>query len=159
MAKITKPITVTQPRADTTPSLEQYVETIAHLLTDEKVCSVSDIADVANVSRPAASRAVRELAEKQLVTHKAYSYVDLTARGRTLAQKLSARHEALYDFFKDVLLFDEDAADEEACRLEHQLDDDMVGRLDRLRAFLCNDDATAAAWTRKLKRHLGGKKG
>lgn len=80
------------------PSLEQYVEAIAHLLTTDKVCSVSDIADEVHVSRPAASRAVRELSEKKLVEHRAYGYVDLTTRGQSIADKLTERHEALYEF-------------------------------------------------------------
>ena len=37
------------------------------------------------VSRPAASRAVRELSDKELVEHKAYGYVDLTAAGQSIA--------------------------------------------------------------------------
>ena len=111
------------------PSQEQYVEAIAELLTRDKVCSVSDIATQVQVSRPAVSRAVRELSEQDLVTHKAYGYVDLTEKGRMIADKLTIRHEALYAFLKDVLHFDEDWADQEACRLEHQLDDYFVERL------------------------------
>ena len=90
------------------PSLEQYVEAIAHLLTKDKVCSVSEIAEEVQVSRPAASRAVRELSEKNLVQHKAYGYVDLTPQGQLIADKLTARHEALYSFFVEVL-FSRDA--------------------------------------------------
>ena len=111
------------------PSQEQYVEAIAELLTRDKVCSVSDIATQVQVSRPAVSRAVRELSEQDLVTHKAYGYVDLTEKGRMIADKLTIRHEALYAFLKDVLHFDEDWADQEACRLEHQVDDYFVERL------------------------------
>lgn len=130
------------------PSLEQYVEAIAHLLTKDKVCSVSDIASEVQVSRPAASRAVRELSDKDLVEHKAYGYVDLTALGQTIADKLTARHEALYNFLTGVLGFDSDWADQEACRLEHQVDDDLVGRLADLSDFFGKNEETAAAWRR-----------
>ncbi len=43
------------------PSLEQYIEAIADLLTRDKVCSISEIAAQVRVSRPAAARAVRDL--------------------------------------------------------------------------------------------------
>jgi len=118
------------------PSLEQYVEAIADLLTRDKVCSVSDIAAQVQVSRPAVSRAVRELSEQNLVTHKAYGYVDLTDQGQQIADMLTERHEALQRFLEDVLGYDTDWADQEACRLEHQVDDRFVERLSVLCDFM-----------------------
>ena len=138
-----------------TPSMEQYVEAIAQLLNHGKVCSVSDIAAEANVSRPAASRAVRDLAKRSLVEHKAYGYVDLTAEGRALAGKLDARHEALQAFFTSVLAFDDETADEEACRLEHLLDDQTIGRLAELTTFLAGRPEVSAAWCSHLSEALG----
>ncbi len=118
------------------PSLEQYIEAIADLLTRDKVCSVSDIAAQVQVSRPAVSRAVRELSEQNLVTHKAYGYVDLTKQGQSIADKLTERHETLYRFLREVLGYDDNLADQEACRLEHQVDDAFVDRLDMLCDFI-----------------------
>ena len=132
------------------PSQEQYVEAIADLLTRDKVCSVSDIAAQVQVSRPAVSRAVRELSEQDIVTHKAYGYVDLTEKGRIIADRLTIRHEALYAFLKDVLFFDEDWADQEACRLEHQVDDVMVERLNVLSELVKGDSALSEALREKL---------
>ncbi len=51
---------------------------------------------------------------------------------------LTVRHEAIYDFMKDALDYDDDWADQEACRLEHQVDDDFVERLKSLTEFLRN---------------------
>ena len=136
----------------TTPSLEQYIEAISYLLTKEKVCSVSEIATQVQVSRPAASRAIRELAEKRFVEHKAYGYVDLTPSGKTLADVLTARHEALYDFLVDVLRFDAEWADQEACRLEHQVDDVLVGRLSELRYFFQQHPDVASIWDDQMNQ-------
>lgn len=132
------------------PSLEQYVEAIADLLTREKVCSVSQIAEQVQVSRPAASRAVRELSDQNLVEHRAYGYVDLTSRGRAMAKKLAARHEVLYHFLRDVLRFDERLADEEACRLEHQVDDRFIARLETLNEFFARDAKAATAIEKRM---------
>jgi len=134
------------------PALEQYVEAIADLLTQEKVCSVSQVAQQVQVSRPAASRAIRELTEQNLVEHKAYGYVDLTPKGQQLAKKMAARHNALYDFLKDVLQFDDARADQEACRLEHQVDEDFVARLNELNKFFSSDGKITTAWARRIKR-------
>ncbi|MFP4173677.1 MAG: metal-dependent transcriptional regulator [Candidatus Hydrogenedentota bacterium] len=132
------------------PTMEQYVEAIAQLLTQAKVCSVSDIAAEANVSRPAASRAVRDLAERALVEHRAYGYVDLTPEGRALAGKLDARHEALQTFLAKVLGFEDTVADEEACRLEHLINDETIERLALLTQFLSNHPRTEEDWRREL---------
>ena len=137
------------------PSLEQYVEAIAHLLTKNKVCSVSEIAAEVQVSRPAASRAVRELSDKMLVEHKAYGYVDLTAKGQSIADMLTARHEALYEFLKSVLGFEADWADEEACRLEHLVDDELVSRITVLTNFMERDGESQERWARSLGDFLG----
>ena len=139
---------------DVSPSLEQYIEAIADLLTRDKVCSVSDIAEQVQVSRPAASRAVRELSDQELVEHRSYGYVDLTPKGRSIADKLSARHEVLYKFLCEVLLFDEEWADQEACRLEHQVDDALVERVSELSKFFAANEDLAAQWARKLRRSL-----
>jgi DtxR family Mn-dependent transcriptional regulator len=133
----------------TSPSVEKYIEAIAHLLTNDKVCTVKDIAEVAQVSRPAASRAVRDLVDRNLAVHKSYSYVDLTEEGRALADRLAARHEALYRFLHDVLGYDDEEADTEACRLEHQLDDETVQRLQDLRDFLTSDPDILSRWCSK----------
>ncbi len=137
---------------DVSPSLEQYIEAIADLLTRDKVCSVSDIAEQVQVSRPAASRAVRELSEQELVEHRSYGYVDLTPKGQTIADKLTARHEILYRFLREVLLFDDEWADQEACRLEHQLDDPLVDRISQLSKFLAANEDLGAQWARELRR-------
>ncbi len=139
----------------TTPSVEQYVEAIADLLTRDKVCSVSEIAEQVQVSRPAASRAVRDLVEKDLVTHKAYGYVDLTDKGRSLADLLTARHEAIYEFLRNVLRYDDDWSDQEACRLEHQMGDELVGRLLSLSRFFESDPDLARRWAEALEAYPG----
>ena len=132
------------------PSLEQYVEAIAHLLTKDKVCSVSDIAAEVQVSRPAASRAVRELSGQKLVKHKSYGYVDLTPLGQNIADLLTERHETLYEFLVKVLLMEEDWADQEACRLEHHVDDNLVERLRLLTRFLSERDDVFDEWRAHL---------
>ena len=137
--------------------MEQYIETIAHLLTKDKVCSVSDIAEVAQVSRPAASRAVRELADRKLVEHRAYGYVDLTPQGQSLADRLTARHHALQRFLHEVMGYDEETADAEACRLEHQLDDDLAGRMAELIAYLETNPDAKNDWRKHLESYLASR--
>ena len=142
-------------RRKTSPSVEQYVESIAQLLRQDRVTNVSDIADACGVSRPAASRSVRELVEKGLAEHKAYGYVTLTPEGQALAERLFARHEILRRFIEEVLQFDSDFADLEACRLEHVLEDTLVNRIEKLSGFLLDSPALSARLRKALKKGLG----
>jgi len=148
MPKSQKPsvVTVAQRRESgaASPNLEQYVETIAYLLTKDKVCTVSEIAGLAQVTRAAASRAVKELADKELVTHRTYGYVDLTEGGRELAAQLAQRHHTLQQFLEQVLAFDPETADREACRLEHQVDDELARRIGLLNEIVAGDTKLAA---------------
>ena len=139
---------------DVSPSVGKDIEAIAGLWTRDKVCSVSDIAEQVQVSRPAASRAVRELGDQDLVEHRSYGYVDLTPKGQSIADRLTARHEVLYNFFREVLLFDEEWADQEACRLEHQVEDALVDRLSELSKFFTANEDLGAQVVRKLRRSL-----
>jgi len=134
----------------TSPSMEQYVETIASLLQRDKVTTISEIAETAGVSRPAASRSVRDLAEKELVEHKSYGYVTLTPKGQDLAEHLFTRHRALLTFFRQILQLDEEIADREACRLEHQVDDNIVDRMTLLTAFFESRPDAAGEWFNML---------
>ena len=50
--------------------------------------------------------------------------------------------------------YDEESADVEACRLEHQLDDDLAGRMAELLSFLESQPDAAAGWRRHLGEYL-----
>jgi DtxR family Mn-dependent transcriptional regulator len=136
--------------------MEQYIETIADVMSRRRVASVSDIAAGANVSRPAASRAVRDLAARELVEHQAYGYVVLTPRGQAIARKLNARHKAIQRFLSAVLGYREPEADVEACRLEHLVDDNLVDRLEQLTRFFESEDPATDRWRTQLGRFLEG---
>lgn len=156
MPKSQKPSVVTPAQrreaGTASPNLEQYVETIAYLLTQDKVCTVSEIAGLAQVTRAAASRAVKELADKELVTHRTYGYVDLTDEGRGLAAQLAARHHTLQRFLEQVLAFDPDTADREACRLEHQVDDELARRIALLNDAVTEDNKLRNALHARMAR-------
>lgn len=130
----------------TSPTTEQYVEAIAELAREGGQTSVSDIAEHAGVSRPAASRSVRDLATKELVEHRAYGHVALTDTGRALAEQLARKHDMLQRFLQDVLGYGPEQADEEACRLEHLVGDGLAHRLGTLAEFLEREPEVRDRW-------------
>jgi len=113
-------------------SLGDYLETIYHLVRERKVARVRDIAERSEVRMSSVTGALRSLADKGLVNYAPYRVVTLTADGRRAARELVRRHEALRRFFSEALGVDDEAAERNACHVEHAIEPDV---LDRLAAF------------------------
>ena len=131
---------LTMPRAapyhELTPALEDYLETIYELVHTRKVARVRDIAAARSVKAGSVSPAMRRLADLGLVKYRKRDYIDLTAQGEAEALRVMARHGVLRRFFGEVLQMDADAADREACAIEHSLSNEAMDRLVRLFEFI-----------------------
>jgi DtxR family Mn-dependent transcriptional regulator len=97
---------------------------------------------------------VRRLADTGLVLHEPYGDITLSSTGRKCARRVATRHELLFRFLKDVLGVDATIADEDACRLEHDLSPESVERLTRFMEFLTGGPAERRAWSRKFDEYL-----
>ena len=115
--------------SDMTPSLEDYVEAIYLISRDKKVARVKDISKMLNVKRPSVTNAIKNLSSMDMVDHTPYSYITLTAKGEKLGREMFKRHEAIRDFFVDVLGIEENKASEAACRIEHGMDHEILDKL------------------------------
>jgi len=110
-------------------SLEDYLETIFHLVEEERVARVRDIAARMNVQMPSVTGALHSLAAKDLVNYDPYSYITLTPRGEALAREVVRRHEVLTAFLTDFLGLDPETADRNACHMEHAIEPVVLSRL------------------------------
>jgi DtxR family Mn-dependent transcriptional regulator len=115
-----------------TAAMEDYLEAVLAGVREGRVARVRDIARRLGVGKSSVTAAMKALAERKLVRHEPYQVVTLTDRGRELAEEVSRRHHVLRRFFADVLGLPSDAADANACRVEHTVDRDV---LERLRLF------------------------
>ncbi len=122
-----------------TASQEDYLEAIWALIWAEGVARVSDIAERLNVSMPSVTGALKFLARLELVEYTPHKYVTLTNLGMELAEKISARHKMLKRLLTDVLAVDPDLADDNACRIEHAVDEIVSRRLGHFIEFLSHD--------------------
>ncbi len=109
--------------------MEDYLEAIFHISEDKKAARAKDIAARLNVNNSSVTGALRALAERGLVNYAPYDIITLTAEGRTLARDISRRHEALKDFFVNVLLVDKDEAEDASCKVEHVISDKILNRI------------------------------
>lgn len=119
-----------------TAALEDYLETIYLLTTQERVARVRDISRLRGVKPGSVSPALRRLSELGLVNWEQGSYVVLTEEGERRARKITTRHRILTRFLTDVLTMSRELAEEDACALEHSLSDEAMDSLVRLFEFL-----------------------
>ncbi len=119
----------TMKREQLSASMEDYLEVIYHLSDSGMVARSKDIADGLGVSRASVTGALRVLSEKELINYKPYGVVTLTDKGRVEADKIVRRHRVLESFFVDILGLDAITAKESACRAEHALGQQVIGRL------------------------------
>lgn len=124
------------PQIELTAALEDYLETIYELVSTRKVARVKDIAAARDVKAGSVSPAMRRLADMGLVRYHQREYIDLTEEGEVAARRVMSRHRILRRFFDEVLRMDGDAADREACAIEHSLSNDAMDRLVRLFEFM-----------------------
>jgi DtxR family transcriptional regulator, Mn-dependent transcriptional regulator len=117
-------------------SLEDYLEAILELEEASKVARAKDIADKIGVQRGSVTGALKILEEKALINYQPYSFITLTDKGRAIAAQISNRHAVLKDFLLRVLQFDEESAEQTACRMEHAVDEKAMQRFVKFIGFI-----------------------
>ena len=112
-------------------SSEDYLETI--LILREKNGNVRsiDIVNKMNYSKPSISIAMKKLKSEGMVEMDLNGYITLTARGEEIAKRIYSRHKLLEKCLVAIGV-DPGTAEEEACRIEHVIDDDTY---DKINAF------------------------
>ena len=143
MAKTTRKLTASQ---------EDYLEAILALTADRQAARVRDIARRLGVAMPSVTRALKGLARRRLVHYAPYEQVTLTDRGRTLAEGVRGQHRILVRFLTEVLGLDARTANANACRMEHAVDDRVLGQLQRLEEFVSDGSPAARAMVRQMRR-------
>lgn len=119
-------------------SLEDYLETIYIIAKQKGAARPKDIADRLNVRAASVTGALKTLAEKKLVNYAPYDVVTLTDAGKSIAKKISGKHEALLRFFTNVLGIPSEDADDIACKMEHIIPDPVMERFVRFAEFAEN---------------------
>ena len=129
-------MTRTAPRPPLTRALEDYLETIHRQLMLQPFTRVRDIARERGVKASSVSPALKRLADLGLVHYDRRQYIVLTEAGQREALRVYARHRLLTRFFGEVLRMEHDAAEQEACAMEHTLSDEAMDRLTRFFEYL-----------------------
>jgi DtxR family Mn-dependent transcriptional regulator len=114
-----------------TQSLEDYLETIYVLISEDRPAQVRDVAKLLNVKMPSVVKAIHELKKLDLVTQEPYANIELTAKGLRLAKLVLNRHKLLCSFLVKLGV-SRRTADKDACLMEHIL---SAETLDKIRIY------------------------
>ena len=112
-----------------TASQEDYLEAIYHISAEKMAARAKDISDYLNVRASSVTGALRALGKIGLVNYAPYDLITLTEQGCVVAEEIVRRHKTLKNFFVKVLGIDMQEADEAACKMEHSVSKNIVGRL------------------------------
>lgn len=134
-------------------SLEDYLGSIYRSQQESGVARSKDIAADLGVQRASVTGALRALSEKGLINYRPYSHVTLTDDGLAAAKELTHRRATLKELFTTILQLDAQTAGENACRVEHAVDPQVIGKLVDFLDFVSRCPRLGADW---LKAWSGG---
>ncbi|MFC1836507.1 DtxR family transcriptional regulator [Thermodesulfobacteriota bacterium] len=127
-----------------TSAMEDYLEAIYHLEQEKRIARVRDIANRLHVKMSSVSSALKSLSSSGMISYDPHQYIILTDKGMEKAKEIVRRHETLKSFLTKVLSINEETAEENACRMEHHLEPDVMEKLVRFVEFveMCPVDQT-----------------
>jgi DtxR family Mn-dependent transcriptional regulator len=106
-------------RKSFTASIEDYLETIYLISLESEGVRVTALASRLKIKKASVSEALTRLSKRGLIKHKRYGVVTLTAKGKTMAEKIYKRHKIFCKFLEEVLGVDSKTAERDACLIEH----------------------------------------
>lgn len=104
---------------------EDYLEAILMLKQENGFVRSVDVAKRLNVSKPSVSRAMSILEENGYVALGKLGSLELTEKGMKKASSVYERHVLLTKFLQKITGVPEKIAEENACRIEHDIDEDI----------------------------------
>jgi Mn-dependent DtxR family transcriptional regulator len=108
---------------------ENYLETILILSERNGRVRSVDVAAELEFSKPSVSRAIGILRKEGLIEVDEGGWIELTEAGKACADAVLSRHKAIAGFLRDVLGVDADAAEEDACRIEHIISEETFEKM------------------------------
>ncbi len=117
-------------------SLEDYLEAIYHIIQEKDVARSKEIAARLQVSRASVTEALRALAKRELINYAPYEAITMTIQGTKAAESVIFRHDALKQFFIEVLAVERSVAEEGACRVEHAAPPEVISHMIAFIEFL-----------------------
>ena len=121
----------TETEASMYESGEDYLEAILRVKNVKGTVHSVDIAKKLGVSKPSVSRAVGILKRDGYLEDGESTELEFTKKGLEKATNVYSRHRLLTDFFAKITGVSKEQAEENACRVEHDIDADIVSGIEK----------------------------
>ena len=120
-------------------TIEDYVELVYIIQNKKEKVHTSDIASAFNINPASVTEIFQKLSDEGYINYEKYTGVTLTEKGKKIAMNTKKKHETLKNFL--ILLgVDEKIADEDACKIEHNIDQKTMGKLRKFVEFAKLED-------------------
>lgn len=120
-------------------TIEDYVELVYIIQNKKEKVHTSDIASAFNINPASVTEIFQKLSDEGYINYEKYSGVTLTEKGRKIAMNTKKKHDTLKSFL--ILLgVDEEIADEDACKIEHHVNQETMRKLRKFVKFAKLDD-------------------
>lgn len=121
-------------------TIEEYVEIIYEIQKKKKKVHTNDIASALDINPSSVTEMFYKLTDKGFVFYEKYNGVILTDKGKSIAIMLKKRHETLRHFL-ELLGVDKEIANNDACRIEHNVNPQTVKKLRKFIEYAKRENA------------------
>jgi len=122
-------------KASSTATEEDYLEVIAELVELKGYATTLDISRFMNVSPPSVTKMLQKLDEKKYLEYEKYHGINLTYKGKQVADTIRRKHSILLEFF-EILNVGQGIANQDTEGLEHHLNPKTIRQLRKYITFL-----------------------
>lgn len=120
-------------------SLEDYLELICNLLKTSSCVKAVEIAKKLNISRASVSEALVKLADKNLIIYEGHKGITITPEGLKKAKEVILKHNTFTSFFENTLGLDKVIAEDNACKIEHVVSDEVFEKIREFQLYCENN--------------------
>ncbi len=110
-------------------SLEEYLKTMYVLQKQKSDIRVTDIAEKMQCTKASVNKAIKILAEHELVTYEVYGKIQITEAGNATARKVLEAYDIVYLFLTELLEMQADEANIEAENMKKSMNDQTINKL------------------------------
>ncbi len=119
-----------RPDINSEKTTEDYLEAILIIQKKNGDVRSIDIARHFGITKPSVTYTTKRLKEKGYIIMDKDNYIYITESGMKIAEKILARHKTLTDLFVRLGV-PEDIAEEDACKIEHDISTETFDALCR----------------------------
>lgn len=121
--------------AKTTPTMEDYIETIFLLISKKGYARSADIAEKLKIYPSAVTKMVKKLDAEGYIKYEKYRGIALTPKGRGMGDYTLKRHKILEEFL-DVIGVKKENIYQEVEGIEHHFSKDSISKITILIEYL-----------------------